>query len=234
MKSNTEFKPSNDFALLLVGPPLAGKTNVAMCFPTPYFISTDRKLQNAVARHPGKKFFYDYIDAEPAKRWTQLTELLKAAGQNPEIQTIVIDNLTDVCTYLIDHIIANGGTKLTVGGEKVMEMTHWQPFKILLTRLITVGKSMGKMFIVCAHEAVEKDEVTGVLNYKPLIPGSMQNQLGAYFTDVWRCETEQVGKEVSYIVRTTPTPRMALGNSLNLPSTFKFTWTEFNNYLKKI
>jgi len=234
MLASTSFTPSKEFALLLIGPPLSGKTNVAMSFPTPYFFSTDRKLGNAVVRHNNKAFFYDYPCAEPDKRWDTMCAALKLAMVDPKIETIVVDNLTDVTQFLIDHIIAHGGTKLTVGGEKVMEMNHWQPFKLLMTKLITTLKSCGKMIVVCAHETIDKDEVTGMLSYTPNIPGALRTTLGAYFTDVWHCETELVGKECKYIVRTMPTPRMALGNSLGLPQTFSFTWEEFNKQLKHI
>ena len=240
MKSNTSYTPLNDLALLLVGPPLSGKTNVAMSFPNPYFISTDHKLNNAVSRFPNKKFFYDYGDVDtdtgvvidPAKRWSRMIDLVKIAATNPDINTIVIDNMTDVSVYLQDHILAAGGSKLTVGGEKVMQVEHWQPFMILMTRLITALKTSKKFIVVCAHELIEKDEISGTLTYRPSVPGRLRDTLGAYFTDVWRTETETTSGGTVYRVRTAPTARMSLGTQFNLPQNFVFTWNEFEKAMK--
>ena len=240
MKQHIEFKPGEDFGLLLVGPPLSGKTTVAMQFPSPYIISTDHKIKNAVQRiPPGQPWWFDYVDVDdkgqpvaPEKQWTRATDLLKAGCVNPVVKTVIWDNLSDLSTMLQAHIIASatGGKQLTVSGEKVMEMSQWQPFKLLMQRSIALARSSGKMFVVCCHEAIEKDEVTGTLTYRPLIPGQLRDQLGGFFTDVWRCEVEaNPGRPPKYYVRTAPMPRMALGNSVNgLPQEFVFSWETFN------
>jgi len=237
MKTQNDYKPVNDFGLLLIGPPLSGKTTVAMQFPNPYIISTDRKIGNATSRLlKDKKWWFDYVDVDDAnqpvaldKQWTRATDLLKAAPSKPEIQTIIWDNLSDLSNMLYAHIIANGGTKLTVGGERVFEQQHWQPFKLLMSRAISFARSSGKLFVVCCHEDIEKDEVTGTLTYRPLIPGQLKNQLGGFFTDVWRTEVSASPSQAAkYYVRTVPTPRMALGNSIaGLPIEFEFEWSKF-------
>lgn len=240
MKSFNDYSPSNDFGLLLVGPPLSGKTTVAMQFPDPYIISTDHKIKNAVSRLPnGKLWWFDYVDVDdtgavlsPDKHWTRATDLLKKAMSDPRIRTIIWDNLSDLSTMLQTHIISasNSSKQLSVAGEKVMEMSQWQPFKLLMQRSIALARSSGKIFIVCCHEAIDKDEVTGTLTYRPLVPGQLRDQLGGFFTDVWRTEVETTpGKPPKYFVRTSPTPRMALGNSVvGLPQEFAFEWSTFH------
>ena len=237
MQNQANYKPNNDFGLLLIGPPLSGKTTVAMQFPDPYIISTDHKIKNAIRSLPkDKKWYFDYVDVddnnkliEPELQWKRATDLLKKGCVDPNVKTVIWDNLSDLSGILQNHIIANGGTKLMVGGERVFEMQHWQPFKLLMARAIALARSSGKMFIVCCHESVEKDEVSGMLLYQPLIPGQLRGQLGGFFTDVWRCEVDAPpGRSPRYFVRTAPMPRMALGNSiLGLPQEFVFTWDEF-------
>lgn len=241
MKTQSDYVPQNDFGLLLVGPPLSGKTTVAMQFPDVYVISTDHKLKNAIQRLPaGKKWWYDYVDVDDFGRsvpyheqWARATTLLKNACVDPQIRTIVWDNLTDLSGMLQAHIIANGGSKLVVGGEKVMEQTHWQPFKLLLQRSIALARGSGKVFIVCCHEVIDKDEISGMMVYRPLVPGQLRDHLGGFFTDVWRCETDVVpGKPIRYFVRTVPTPRMSLGRSVaGLPDEFVFDWDTFSKLL---
>jgi hypothetical protein len=241
MKTHTDYKPSNDFGLLLIGPPLSGKTTVAMQFPRPYIISTDHKIKNAVERIPkGQPWYYDYVDiddtgkpVDPINQWTRATDLLKKGCADPNVQTVIWDNLSDLSGILQTHIIANGGTKLTVGGEKVFEQQHWQPFKLLMQRSIAYARGSSKMFIVCCHESIERDEVTGMLIYQPLIPGQLKGQLGGFFTDVWRTEVEVVpNKPPRYYVRTVPTPRMSLGHSIaGLPPEFVFDWPTFSRLM---
>lgn len=246
MKTASEYRTTTDFALLLVGPPFSGKTNTAMAFEKPYFLDCDAKLSNAISRFKDKEFFYDIVDTDDngntvpeAQRWTRLTTLAKLAAVDPRPRTLVVDSLSKVSTYLIDHIIANGGSKLTVGGEKVMEQQHWQPFKILMTRFITTLRASKKLVIFTAHEKVDKDEVTGVLNYQPLIPGQLANNIGMYFTDVWRCDAVPAVDSTKgtmytkYTVRTQPTARMMLGTSLGLPVEFEMSWDILKEKLKQ-
>lgn len=245
MNSNKNFQPEKQFSLLLIGPPLSGKTNVAMGFPKPYFLSTDKKLANAVQRHPGKEFYYDYttIDetgkaVEESKRWERLVKLLGEAIKNPEVETIVFDNLTDIGVYVQDWLLAHpcgkADTPLLIGGVKCMAQAHWRPFKTKILELIRLAQASGKYVVVCCHEGVEKDELTGQQRYVPLIGGELKGMLGAIFTDVWHCEVEQGLKGIEYKVRTQPTGRMALGTSLNLPASFVFSFEEVDRALQNL
>lgn len=240
MKTNTDFKAEETFALLLIGQPLSGKTNVAMSFDRPLFFSTDRKLANAVSRFPGKEFRYVYpfhaedgTELKSEAKWHAIHTAIRRDGIDPWPRTLVIDNLSDISDALIDHIVSVDGTKITRAGVKCMEMSHWAPYKSLMQRLILVARSLGKMLVVCCHEKEDMDGVTGILTYKPLVGGQLRDNLGSMFTDVWRCETKMVQKSpqypngVQYLVRTTPTSRIALGNSVGLPSEFEFTWDAF-------
>jgi hypothetical protein len=229
MQTNTDFSQSNDLSVLLIGPPLTGKTNLAMCFPRPWFASTDRKLGNAVSRHPGKEFYYDYFDhLDPDKRFVALVEATLKAIADPKVETIVHDNLTDIQDYIIGHILGIDAPKLTVGGEKSMEKQHWGPFASLLKRLISKTKQSKKYYILICHERIVESALDGMLLYQPMLGGAMKDLLPGLFTNVWRTETEVSGTDVQYYVRTVPSNRSSyLGNSLGLPANFKFTWEEF-------
>jgi hypothetical protein len=85
--------------------PGAGKTNLCMEFPNPWFADLDQNLRNAKARHPTKQFTYDCpefdTDAQDnvTKRyaehehWGRLEQLIKVAGPDPKVGTIVVDGL---------------------------------------------------------------------------------------------------------------------------------------------
>lgn len=252
MKSDKDFVSDSKFALLLMGAPKSGKTTLCMNFPAPYFLDADDNLASAVRQFPGKKFWYDTIDKDDAgkpvpeaMRWTRFAYLLKKIPENPNIQTIIIDSLTKISIYLQDHIVKEGGpTKdLIVGGEKVMTQQMWWPYSQLLIRTIAALRNTGKYIIFTAHERPERDDKTGeVLRIIPSISGQLRDTIGAFFTDVWACESrERVSvqdkksrRSTEYFVRTAPTSRKALGCSCQLPTEFEFSWPLVERYLKGV
>ena len=244
MQPSSGYNPALAFALLLVGPPLTGKTNAAFTFPKPYVFDADDKMQNAIQRNPGKQFWYDraYVDEKglvvPAnQRWNHAIKCLDTAMKSPDVETIIIDSLTQMNIFLVDHILATGASKLVVAGEKVMDLQCWQPFQILMTRLIMTLKSSGKLVVMTCHEETEKDDVTGMYKTNPLIQGALKHKLAGMFTDVWHTETKaefKDGKSITkYFVRTQPTARMAFGSSLGLPAEFTLTWEELEKVMPK-
>ncbi len=241
---STDYNPNNSFSLMLIGPPFSGKTNAALTFPNPYILDADDKMGNGVVRLPkDKKFWFDRVLVDdkggavtPELRWTRATECLKAACAMPEIETIIVDSGTAMSTFLQDHILHAGGSKLVVAGVKSMDMQCWGPFQTLMTRLIMMLKASGKKFIWICHEELEKDEVTGSFRYTPLVQGALRHKMAGMFTNVWRCETKSgLGKdnkmETTYIVRTQPKAQMTLGNSLGLPAEFTLSWDELSKLM---
>jgi hypothetical protein len=241
MHPSTNYRASATFALLFMGPPLTGKTNWLFEFPDLYVLDCDDKMANAIQRHKNKQFWFDRalvddkgVPVPPELRWTHCTNCLKAACVDPKIKTIGIDSLTPFADYLIAHIL-NTGSKLIIGGIKCMEQQHWTPFKMLMTQCLMMLRASGKYIVVNCHEATDKDEITGAMTYKPMISGQLKDIITGMFTDNWHAETKQSfleGKVVTeYFVRTQPTARIALGNSLGLPIEFKPTADVLAKYL---
>lgn len=238
MQDSSTFSETNVITTLLVGVPGSGKTCVAMGFPRPYFLSTDHKLGNAIKRYPGKKFLYDYPDVVNGKevpmtmRWSQVGNLVvEASKQLDKFDTIVADNLTDIGDYLQAYICSQPAMSKAgrpkAAGEAIMEQSDWQAYYVLMGRFLSNLKLLGKNVVVCAHEAVDKDEVTGTLTYYPLVGGKWKTSLASQFNNVWQCKATQTGQnEHRYFVTTRPTPRMMCINSLDLPTEFDFSWDE--------
>lgn len=231
------YKKNPSLAVLLIGPPLVGKTNTAFQFPDPYILDADDKMLNAVTRFPDKKFKWDCPLRKPdgtpipdIDQWQYVQDAcINPALKDPWIKTIIIDSASAVNEMIKRHIMKHPtpGSKgpLMVGGEKVMEMSQWQPFGDIWRRLIMGCRASGKILIVTAHERVEKDEMSGQLMYRPLVPGAFGDGMGGLFTDVWHCEAE-VGPDLknpgktktNYKVRTQPTARIVLGSGLQMPA----------------
>lgn len=244
MKIASEFKPSQAIAVLLLGAPGAGKTNLAMEFPDPYFMDWgDANLKSAVERHPGKNFTWDRVDTDdvgkdidPGQRWVRGSELLKASGPDSKVGTIVDDSLSMMQVALCDHILRLGSqaeNPLTVGGVKVMTRTLWSAFADLLRKRIIYARSLSKPYILVCHEKVDADDMSGQKIYRPALSGQLGDTIASLFTDFWSCETDPNADKkryptgVRYYVRTAPTARIKLKCSCGLPPEFEFTWAAF-------
>lgn len=250
MNPSTSYKPEAAFALMLIGPPKAGKTVFALNFPDPYILDCDNNLAGALRYHNHSKtpinFWFDNPGSEPPeKRWGFCCKALKEAAASPDPKTIIVDGLSLMAYYLEKHILANSGTStgmkdLIIAGEKVMNMSHWMPFKNLMSQLVMACKCSGKLFIMTCHEQTEHAESGAVIGYSPLISGSLRQNIAGYFTDVWRCETNNIPAGADYSVRFVPRSLMQIGNSLNIKDkemkttglTRAQVWAKLSQYLE--
>jgi AAA domain len=241
MKSASNYNMQAAFALLLIGTPKGGKTCFATCFPDPWILDCDNNLAGAVRYHQGAgapltNFWYDdpqlienpdnTTTPRPDKdRWTFCMKAIGDAIKAPEPKTIVVDGLSLLAAYLESHILANsqqgnGMKDLVIAGEKVMNQSHWNPFKSMMMRFVMACRGAGKPFVMTCHETTETNEEGGVIAYRPLISGQLRGNLAGLFTDCWRMESAVVATDklhplgVKYSVRFQPRNMMQIGNSL--------------------
>jgi hypothetical protein len=250
MNNQSQFKPDAAISLLLMGSPGAGKTNLAMEFPSPYFIDWgDANLASAVNRHSGKPFFYDSVSIgadgkpiEPDRQWERASALLKENGPKDEVGCIVDDTLSMMQVALCQHIVRLGSqaeTPLVIGGVKVMTRSMWNAFSDLLRKRIHVAKSFGKPYLLTCHEKVDADDMSAVKIYRPNLSGQLGDSIASLFSDFWSCETDPNADKkvyqngVRYFVRTVPTNRIKLKCSCGLPGEFEFTWEKFQRHVEQ-
>lgn len=234
MQDSSSYKVSNSFALLLVGEPKTGKSNLAMSFPDPYFLDFDDNLASAVRRiSPSKKFFFtsrsSILSQPPEKVWDFIESEVKSAAINPQIKTLVLDSTTTLSGILRDYLL----TRLRMGGVKLRTDTVDDQLRIadygtvatFILRLVALFRSSGKFVIWTNHQRIEKDEITGALRYQLNIPGQLSSTLGGYFTDVWATtSTPQPGNKVKFAIRTKPTgTHISLGASFPIDSEIDIT-----------
>jgi adenylate kinase family enzyme len=251
MKDGTTYPRNTALAILLGGMPGAGKTNLCMEFPAPYFIDADHNLRNAVERHPGKKFTYDdpelSADEKPLELewcWERLEKLIKENAPKPEVGTIVLDGIGRITDYLKAHLCRVGSQAekvITVGGVKVMNQSLWQPYADLLKKLIFLCRFYGKPFVLTTHLTVEENELSAVKEQRVLIQGALKADFPKLFTDFWMCDATpssdaryKAANGVRYFVRTAPTHRILLKQSCGLPAEFEPHDACFTELLKKL
>lgn len=223
MKPSTEYNTKQNFSLLLVGEPNSGKTNIVMSFPEPFILDVDRKLSSAVRRAKAKTFWFSdpYTDDAGAElpdhaRWKRATDELKAAAKLPQVKTLVIDGLAGLADMLVVHIMNE--VKRSEGKSlDRLRIQDYQPLKTLMTSLIMGLRSTGKYIVVTSHQKADKDELTGRLRYTLNIPGSLSENFGGFFSDVWAAVSRPGTTGTVYELHTKPTGfHVNLGTSLAL------------------
>ncbi len=226
MKPSTAFRPTHSLALLLVGEPKTGKTNLVFAFPKPGIIDIDLNLASAIRRAPNKVFSYDQptlTDAGVARPthevWPKILDAVGACVKDPNVETIVIDGLGLMTNLLCDYIVHTSKAAGTNKSGK-MEIQNYGDLGNLLRNFVMALRASGKNIVVTSHQSADKDELTGALRYTLAIPGQCKETLGGLFTDVWATTATPAGMgKVKFEIRTRPTGfHVALGTSFGMDS----------------
>jgi adenylate kinase family enzyme len=251
VKDGTLYPRNTALAVLVLGHPGAGKTNLCMEFPDPWYLDADLNLRNAIERHPGKHFTWDNPEVDDKgqlvpeeQRWARCEVLIKAAGANPQVGTIVVDGLGRIADYLKAYLVHTGGQaekSLMVGGMKVMTMSLWGPFSDLMKRFVFLCRSYGKPFVMTSHIGVDENELTTIKEQKVLLQGALKSDFPKLFTDAWMAnavpnsaEPYKKSNGVRYYVRTAPDVRIMLKQSCGLPAEFEHDAPEFRKLIASL
>jgi len=232
MQPITDYNTKESFIrLLLQGPPGSAKTTTACQFPKPYFIDADVNLGGPLRyckRHGlSLPVGYDRLDVDetgkvvpPQARYQRMTKLVAEASVNPAVETVVFDSATGLSPIVMDEVKRQQPS--LKDGRQVYQ------FFLLATRdFIAQVTLMKKNFVLIAHEKIEQDAMTQITQYRVAWPGQLGDYIGAFFTNVWRCEVERSGQPPVYkrVIRTIQdTQHHGLKNDLELPNTFEFKW----------
>ena len=239
MKSNKDFSTKQSLAVLLVGEQKTGKTRTLFSFPDPWVLDVDRNMASAVRIIGSKKFFYDdpYTDTagvtipddlklikdKLSTRWARAVDLIKEAAKSPEVKTIAIDGLAGLAAMLNNHIMF---CALRDEGKVLdrLRIQDYQPLKTILTSLIMSLRNCGKIIVFTSHQKTDKDEHTGRIRYTLNMPGSLSENFGGFFTDVWATHGSNSGGKIKYEILTKPSGfHVSLGTSFDLPSAIDVT-----------
>jgi hypothetical protein len=214
MLSSKQFIPAQNCAVLGVGAPGSGKTRLGMAFPDPGIIDCDGNLRSAIDVLPKDKEFWvsqpfstdDGKEVPEVERWNKATKDTLEMVKKPEVKTIWIDGLSNLCRWGLVH----AENQLILGGINVKKeyLAKYQAFIPLLSNFITLLRIPKKYIYVTVHQLLEKDELTGAILYKLDIPGRLADNLGGQFTDVWGLTSRaDPGSKVGakYFINTKPT-----------------------------
>lgn len=247
MQPITEYKDSNDkLRLILQGPSGSGKTTVACQFPKPYVIDVDVNLGGTLRflKSHGLQLPVGFnvldrdengVEVPMKQRYLRLDAYLKEAQLNSDIETIILDSGTTLSDVMIAEILRQQNRNAIADFKDGRQF--WGFFAILGRHFMGTLASMRKHIVLTLHERVMTNE-SGAVVYPTKVswPGQVGQNIGLFFTNVWRCEVQQVptGLDVKYKwqIRTMPDYRFELKNSLELPPTFEFNWNTIAEKLK--
>lgn len=249
MKSSKEYDLSKPKNILIQGPPGTGKTCTAVRFDKVGLIDADQNLAAGITflkqRDPKKELKWDtpHEDAkgEPlpsAKKWLRFVEINIEMLEDESVQTIVWDSMSRIKDMLIDYILAADSgysAKNVIANERTMQIHHWGTFYSIMIKALMRLCSNRKTFIVIAHDALIKDEVSGSMEVFPNIPGQLKDQLAGLFQEYWHAEVKNKGMgELQYIMRTVPAGRYKAKTTMGLPHEFEFKPDEFYEILTNL
>jgi hypothetical protein len=224
--------------LLLQGQPGSAKTTTACHFPKAYFIDIDVNLGGPLrfckSHNLPMPIGYDRVDVDEKgvlvptpQRWNRIEKLVKDCP--PEVETIIFDSATGLTDILMAHVkMMNPSLK---DGRQIY-MFYLEAGKQFLTKFTLLRKHV----VLTAHEKIDKDEMTGITQYRVAWPGQLGDYVGAYFTNVWRTEVQREGipPKYKYVIRTMQdTQNYGLKNDLELPPVMEFDWKVIEGKLKQ-
>lgn len=220
-------------SILLIGPPGARKTTLALTFPSLYVIDCDENLAGPARviskSNPTFSFGYECasFDAQgkPLETWARydrILDLMREAATSDR-DWVLLDGLSTINDIIIDKVMHD---------QKIsyMEARNWSTFKSDAVKvLFTKARQLNKHFIVTAHEERQthndpKNLMAVILDgYEPYIQGGTRERLGGFFTDVWRLEANLApGDRIETVLTTDKVGLMKqLKNSVGLPHTIK-------------
>lgn len=232
MQPITDYSTKEEFIrLLLQGPPGSAKTTTACQFPGAYIVDADvnlggplRYIKNHGLSMP---MGYDRLDVDekgvvvpPMARYLRLTKLVEDSEKDPEIKTFVLDSATGVSVIIMDEVKRQQPS--LKDGRQVYQF-FLQATRDFLAKITLMRKN----FVFIAHEKIEQDAMTQITQYRIAWPGQLGDYMGAFFTNVWRCEVLSEGfpPKYKFVIRTMQdTQHHGLKNDLELPASFQFDW----------
>lgn len=248
MQSIESYSSDNDWLrLLLQGPAGSGKTDVAARFPGAYIIDVDVNLGGVLRRLKEQKLQlpvgFDVLDKDEKgvevpmiSRFQRLEKCLNDIQSNPLVKTIVIDSGTTLVDVLIAEVCRKQN-KTSIADWKDGRQ-FWNFFAPFCRSFFGKLTQMRRHIVLICHESLQKNEAGAVVYpTKVAWPGQVGQNIGAFFTNVWRCENSREGfgpnEKIKFTLRTSPDGKYELKNTLGLPPQFEFNWQTIQTALDK-
>jgi len=239
------------YMVLLMGPPLGGKTVFASQFPQPFFIDLEDGLHSvkAMRRDQGLDFDFDVITINEqatddsdfislcgktfstASGWVKVKKLCEVLVRKmPQDSTLILDNLSRGYEMLISHV------QKTTNRAK-LQIQDWGTFVDEVADLVNMLKYRAKCnVILIGHEQYDKDEGTGEILRSFLMPTRAKHRIPSIATELSRIYAVPKGpknkRTVVRILQTSPDFLTAVGSRSLIPDIEDPTYAKVKPYLE--
>jgi hypothetical protein len=250
-------KPPSPLKILLMGPPGSRKTTFVLQFPDVHVLDCDHNLDgpvrflregikdplgNVIIQPPKPDLSFTYDDcrkddndksidiAECFDRVLDLLARFSSKDEYKQRKIVFLDSLSHVNEFIIRKV-------LKMKGVTSMEGRHWSDFASGAYTLLVARIEQTLKTIICSvheervTESDDKNMMKKVLvEVNPWFSGRVGDNLGAFFTDVWKVEKRRVQKTSANAsgtelwLLTDRTPKCEhLKNSLSMPAEIDIT-----------
>jgi len=190
---------SNRCTMLITGFPKTGKTHLAGTAPNTFWLNIDLGTRTVSHLHRPK---IDTFMGDPAYQMTLMTANSLLAGVEPfgkqipeKIETVVIDDLSRLCTLMEEEIVANPpeitGDNLR---KETLFLSDYNLIKRRIARIVNSFKRLNLNVVMIADLLWQKDERLGET---VLVPDFSGNKIGPivphYFDMVIRMYEDKHG-----------------------------------------
>jgi hypothetical protein len=177
--------------ILLIGQEGSGKTHFIGTMPKPIYLFSFDKGYLTLAGEDGIKVGVcmddnRYSPHAYADFKTKFDAIKKGDmytwkdGRKEKYRTIAIDSLSFLGTFLYDHEQRMNNSIDKQGGFGV-----WGNVKSKMQDIVNQSVMLAEYVVCTALLEATKDDLTGEIFYVPSIPGSMKNEIGAWFDAVF-------------------------------------------------
>lgn len=243
MRKLSDYSTTDYLKVLVQGPSSVGKTVLACGFPTPIrYLDFDNKITSAAAFYANDKERLEKIEVIPYAtmpvapdannkmgRMKQFTTDLSAiyqlhyAKKPLPFKTLVVDSLTTLVQFILDDYLKVSQTGIKRAHSEINALQDYQLLDKHMKEIITGLLSLECNVVFIGHIATEKDEISGSIQNKVLMPGKLADKLPIYFEEVWLAKVNTAGQ---YVLQTVSDSRTTCRTQRKLPKEVNSSYKE--------
>lgn len=171
--SSVSEKPPH-LKILVYGDPGVGKTVFAAGAPAPLFIDAEHGTRSLL-NHPEFK----NVLVLPLRSWEDLENLFLEirAGEFDDIETIVIDSISELQKRQMDELLKAAAAKDRNRNPYLPFQQDYKENTEILRRLVVSFRDLEKNLIITAHSQEATDEGTGTIYQRPAVTPKLASTL---------------------------------------------------------
>lgn len=203
-KKPSELTAKPGIVAMVYGSPGSGKSTLACSAPHAVMIDTDGGVMRINGAHQ--------IPTLQVTKWEEIVEAMNEVKQTPEIETVVIDTVGKMLSYMEEFIKRTAtGKKIELNRDGSLSLKGFGKRKNMFIDFINGVTTLGKNVIFVGHDKEEKHGEETVI--RPEVGGSSTNDLMKELDLVGYMEMNGNVRTISF----TPTDRFYAKNTCDMP-----------------